>query len=69
MSIILGNFLYFVKGKFESGTESDSQEENYTPLPTEVAEGGGHRGTFGKCRYVYYGKHSEGNRFIVNSDL
>jgi len=57
------------KGKFESGTESDSQEENYTPLPTEVAQGGEHKGTFGKCRYVYYGKHSEGNRFILNSDL
>lgn len=25
--------------------------------------------TFGKCRYVYYGRHSEGNRFIRNNDL
>jgi len=24
---------------------------------------------FGKCRYVYYGRHSEGNRFIRNNDL
>lgn len=26
-------------------------------------------GTFGKSKYVYYGRHSEGNRFIRNSDL
>lgn len=25
--------------------------------------------SFGKCRYVYYGHHSEGNRFIRNNDL
>uniref|UniRef100_A0A803TTE2 Uncharacterized protein n=1 Tax=Anolis carolinensis TaxID=28377 RepID=A0A803TTE2_ANOCA len=23
----------------------------------------------GKCRYVYYGKHSEGNRFIRDDQL
>lgn len=26
-------------------------------------------GTFGKNKYVYYGRHSEGNRFIRNRDL
>ena len=26
-------------------------------------------GTIGTCKYVYYGKHSEGNRFIRNNDL
>lgn len=26
-------------------------------------------GVFAKCRYVYYGKHSEGNRFIRNDQL
>ena len=69
----LGNLktfsIFILKGNFESGTDSDSQDEKYTPLPTDVAEGGDHKGTFGKCRYVYYGKHSEGNRFIVNNDL
>ena len=25
--------------------------------------------SFGFCRYVYYGKQSEGNRFIKNDDL
>ncbi|KAJ8022664.1 Leucine-rich melanocyte differentiation-associated protein [Holothuria leucospilota] len=40
----------------------------YTPLPTNSKEGY-HKGSFGKCRYVYYGRHSEGNRFIRNNDL
>lgn len=26
-------------------------------------------GSYGKCKYRYSGKHSEGNRFISNSDL
>ena len=26
-------------------------------------------GTIGTMKYVYYGKHSEGNRFIRNDDL
>uniref|UniRef100_A0A3B5ACQ6 Uncharacterized protein n=1 Tax=Stegastes partitus TaxID=144197 RepID=A0A3B5ACQ6_9TELE len=26
-------------------------------------------GVFAKCRYMYYGKHSEGNRFIRNDQL
>ena len=42
---------------------------DYTPLPQGLANTGEHRGTFGVCRYVYYGRHSEGNRFIRNNDL
>lgn len=26
-------------------------------------------GILGKCRYIYYGKHSEGNRFIRDDQL
>lgn len=26
-------------------------------------------GVYGQCKYVYYGKHSEGNRFIRNQHL
>lgn len=58
---------------------SDPSEDNsaaavsdgfyYTPLPRNSEGGGEHHGTFGRCRYIYYGKHSEGNRFIRNSDL
>ncbi|XP_050685574.1 leucine-rich melanocyte differentiation-associated protein-like isoform X2 [Leptidea sinapis] len=39
------------------------------PLPLDLSTLGKHKGTYGKCRYKYTGKHSEGNRFILNSDL
>ncbi|XP_072050949.1 leucine-rich melanocyte differentiation-associated protein-like [Amphiura filiformis] len=48
---------------------SDTSAEKYNPLPEDTKDGGQHQGTFGRCRYVYYGRHSEGNRFIRNSDL
>ncbi|XP_064638009.1 leucine-rich melanocyte differentiation-associated protein-like [Lineus longissimus] len=42
----------------------------YTPLPNSDAKNPRQPvGTFGTCKYVYYGKHSEGNRFIRNNDL
>lgn len=53
--------------------ENDLNSANtlgYKPLPTSLGETEAHRkSTFGKCRYVYYGKQSEGNRFIANNDL
>lgn len=27
------------------------------------------KGTIGTCKYVYFGRHSEGNRFIRDGDL
>ncbi|KPI94746.1 Leucine-rich repeat-containing protein C10orf11 [Papilio xuthus] len=39
------------------------------PLPVDFSSLGKHKGAYGKCRYKYTGKHSEGNRFILNSDL
>nr|XP_023658602.1 leucine-rich melanocyte differentiation-associated protein isoform X2 [Paramormyrops kingsleyae] len=41
----------------------------YTPLPTGSQDNKGHKGVFAKCRYAYYGKQSEGNRFISNDQL
>ncbi|KAM3863298.1 leucine-rich melanocyte differentiation-associated protein [Diretmus argenteus] len=41
----------------------------YTPLPRESRDAKNHKGVFAKCRYAYYGKHSEGNRFIRNDQL
>uniref|UniRef100_T1J5B4 U2A'/phosphoprotein 32 family A C-terminal domain-containing protein n=1 Tax=Strigamia maritima TaxID=126957 RepID=T1J5B4_STRMM len=41
----------------------------YSPLPKATTSLGSHSGAYGKCRYHYSGKHSEGNRFIRNSDL
>ncbi|XP_045766104.1 leucine-rich melanocyte differentiation-associated protein-like isoform X1 [Maniola jurtina] len=39
------------------------------PLPVDFNSLGKHKGAYGKCIYKYTGKHSEGNRFILNSDL
>ncbi|XP_031833747.1 leucine-rich melanocyte differentiation-associated protein isoform X5 [Nomia melanderi] len=42
---------------------------HYTPLPTSIRNPHDHKGAFGKCKYRYSGKNSEGNRFISNNDL
>lgn len=43
-------------------------DPGYTPLPRD--ERADHsRATIGTSRYVYHGRHSEGNRFIRNDDL
>lgn len=43
---------------------------NLTALPQNLAEpGSSGPARFGMCSYVYYGKQSEGNRFILNEDL
>jgi len=49
--------------------ESTEEISAYTPLPSESVAPGDHKGTFGRCRYIYFGKHSEGNRFIKNDEL
>jgi len=45
------------------------QTENLPMLPNELQPEGKGSARFGISSYVYYGKHSEGNRFIVNEDL
>jgi hypothetical protein len=41
----------------------------FSPLPQEAKSAENHKGTIGTCKYVYFGRHSEGNRFIRNNDL
>ena len=56
----------------EQSVDEDRKKERrnvYTPLPQQLTDAGDHHGTFTRSRYVYVGKHSEGNRFIRNSDL
>ncbi|XP_038061534.1 leucine-rich melanocyte differentiation-associated protein-like [Patiria miniata] len=53
----------------KSPDSPDSSHHSYGPLPDTIRPSDNHQGTFGKCRYVYYGRHSEGNRFIRNNDL
>lgn len=72
----VGAFTKVISSDFmdeKSCEEEKKKKDGYTPLPSSSSTGldddDEHKSTFGKCRYVYYGKHSEGNRFIVNNDL
>lgn len=57
------------KGK-DSSEEEDDESVSTSALPQDLAEpGSSGPARFGMCSYVYYGKQSEGNRFILNEDL
>ncbi|XP_030604168.1 leucine-rich melanocyte differentiation-associated protein [Archocentrus centrarchus] len=67
-----GAFMKVVKPKVEASLNeagSESQPLPYSPLPRGARDPRNHKGVFAKCRYIYYGKHSEGNRFIRNDQL
>ncbi|XP_076141241.1 leucine-rich melanocyte differentiation-associated protein [Alosa pseudoharengus] len=66
-----GAFMKVVKpkGEEDSSDRPECHATPYTPLPRGSRDGKNHKGVFAKCRYVYYGKHSEGNRFIRNDQL
>ncbi|XP_032301181.1 leucine-rich melanocyte differentiation-associated protein isoform X3 [Coturnix japonica] len=71
-ALIRGAFMKVVKPKdtkASSDAASISPEMSYTPLPSGSRDLTNHRGILGKCRYIYYGKHSEGNRFIRDDQL
>nr|XP_034993187.1 leucine-rich melanocyte differentiation-associated protein isoform X3 [Zootoca vivipara] len=71
-AILRGSFMKVVKPvdtKATTDGASISPQMNYTPLPSGSRDLTNHRGVLGKCRYVYYGKHSEGNRFIRDDQL
>ncbi|XP_060728340.1 leucine-rich melanocyte differentiation-associated protein isoform X2 [Tachysurus vachellii] len=66
-----GAFMKVVKPKTEQDVRdhrSDTASMPYTPLPRSK-DAKNPKGVFAKCRYIYYGKHSEGNRFIRNDQL
>ncbi|CAD6233841.1 GSCOCG00007336001-RA-CDS [Cotesia congregata] len=62
------NFCGFFKENVDAGA-SQERKDNYSPLPSTTRGPDDHKGAYGKCRYRYSGKNSEGNRFIINSDL
>ncbi|CAL8256014.1 unnamed protein product [Lota lota] len=67
-----GAFMRVVKPKSDIVSGEATSEVNplpYTPLPRGSRDPRNHKGAFAKCRYVYYGKNSEGNRFIRNDQL
>ncbi|XP_074763286.1 leucine-rich melanocyte differentiation-associated protein isoform X1 [Athene noctua] len=71
-ALVRGAFMKVVKPKdtkASGDTASTSPEIHYTPLPLGSRDLTNHRGILGKCRYIYYGKHSEGNRFIRDDQL
>ncbi|XP_076074719.1 leucine-rich melanocyte differentiation-associated protein-like [Mytilus galloprovincialis] len=47
----------------------ETDDSNYSPLPQSARNADQHSAAWGKSKYVYYGNHSEGNRFIRNPDL
>ncbi|EAL73563.1 hypothetical protein ACTFIW_003459 [Dictyostelium discoideum] len=49
--------------------EADEDEPVYKSLSSELAQEGKGKASFGVSTYVYYGRQSEGNRFIMNDDL
>ncbi|XP_076980931.1 leucine-rich melanocyte differentiation-associated protein isoform X5 [Tamandua tetradactyla] len=68
-ALVRGAFMKVVKPKASSEDVAASPEHRYSPLPSASRELTSHRGVLGKCRYVYYGKNSEGNRFIRDEQL
>ncbi|XP_066995681.1 leucine-rich melanocyte differentiation-associated protein [Anabrus simplex] len=68
-----GQFMKVIRPNTEAsiGDELSSSltSSAYSPLPNSGRDIGDHQGAYGKCRYRYSGKHSEGNRFILNNDL
>ncbi|XP_068996022.1 leucine-rich melanocyte differentiation-associated protein [Embiotoca jacksoni] len=67
-----GAFMKVVKPKSDAPPSEGGLESHplpYTPLPRGSRDARNHKGVFAKCRYIYYGKHSEGNRFIRNDQL
>ncbi|KAM5140714.1 LOW QUALITY PROTEIN: leucine-rich melanocyte differentiation-associated protein [Mantella aurantiaca] len=67
-----GAFMKVVKpteNKISHNVDSNSPNVPYTPLPPVSRDPANHKGVAGKCRYIYYGKHSEGNRFIRDDQL
>ncbi|KAM8924423.1 leucine-rich melanocyte differentiation-associated protein [Pelodytes ibericus] len=72
VAISRGAFMKVVKpkeNKVTSSPDANSTDLTYTPLPPVSRDPANHKGVAGKCRYVYYGKHSEGNRFIRDDQL
>ncbi|XP_063911793.1 leucine-rich melanocyte differentiation-associated protein-like isoform X2 [Zophobas morio] len=67
-----GQFMKIVRpntSNINENVPNNTIPNSFTPLPKSIRNPNDYRGAYGKCRYRYNGKHSEGNRFICNSDL
>jgi len=52
-----------------ASTPPSQEAEPASELPPDLKQEGVGKASFGLSNYVYYGRQSEGNRFIVNEDL
>ncbi|XP_031217377.1 leucine-rich melanocyte differentiation-associated protein isoform X1 [Mastomys coucha] len=71
-ALVRGAFMKVVKPKASTEEEEAASPEEppqYTPLPSGSRDLTSHRGVLGKGRYFYYGRNSEGNRFIRDDQL
>ena len=71
---VQGEFMRVVKPsdqvlKATKDAKKDDSGGGFNPLPESNRGPEKHRGTIGTCKYVYYGRHSEGNRFIRDDHL
>jgi len=53
----------------KASSSSDAPGEDIRGLPQTLRTPGQAKASFGVTKYVYFGRQSEGNRFIMNSDL
>ncbi|KAM9069639.1 leucine-rich melanocyte differentiation-associated protein [Sarcophilus harrisii] len=68
-ALVRGKFMKVVKPKAAEDVAPESSQLPYTPLPPGSRSLTSHKGVLGRCHYVYYGKNSEGNRFIRDDQL
>ncbi|XP_076257677.1 leucine-rich melanocyte differentiation-associated protein-like isoform X2 [Rhynchophorus ferrugineus] len=68
-----GQFMNVIRPKMASTADNRTtrleRDLKYSPLPRSLRNPQDYKGVYGRCRYRYSGKHSEGNRFICNNDL
>jgi hypothetical protein len=67
---IVGQVARPAEEQYKKEVQPDPELESIKALPSDlrsVERPGG--ASFGVSKYVYYGRQSEGNRFILNSDL
>lgn len=64
----IGRLMRIAKPVVTQEIDSNSIESPFHPLPSTVYNENP-RVRFGRSKYVYFGQHSEGNRYIKNRDL
>jgi len=66
----VGSYMVVIKPDLSQYKPSFNDKDSDLPaLPEDLQPEGKGSARFGVSSYIYYGKHSEGNRFIMNEDL